>query len=679
MDNKILTSYSFIASLNENGTDIYNAVYIPLCKRAMSLYAKNKTKGKDTDIQKIILNEYGINVPLIIVRKLIVALGRDLSKKEKEKYGYQYFESGKSFQFESYTFTSLEEEYERQRRQANALQLAFETFSTSGKNNNAKPPSFTEFIVRYKNELASFLSGRNCSIDNLDVDTSYMQHIRFLQYIESNNDALYKVVEHIYIGSIIASYIEANVDIDAKGGKGITYFLDTKIVLEALDLQNQEDTRPTLELLQLIRDSGGDIRILDITLNEIQGIINTAINNFDKKNPTTTINEACNRNRKNKTWLTTVNGQLEQYITKELKLNITKVSESDVKEFTASEDNEALQKLWYRKNAAAHDVIAYLYIRKRRKQDSNRILIQKAGSWFITANKRLCKFNISRKENGYPCETIMPQELTSLLFLQNPKKYSSEVSNIGLGELIAQTLIDEYPSKDIINEFDTAIRENTDISQEEYRILLSAVSQESTSKLQCLLEEKAGNKDKFISEIHTIIASERKKLLEAEQQWKNAVEQHSRDEKEKDNLNKINKELSNKLNAISKQIEELQKTSLLEKEKNQKLSEDNKKLKLERWQLPRYIVSSLLLCICIGVFFLYFVMQDWQYNYAKVILNYIDTLKGTKHDIAKGTLILTHVSAFLLSLNSIISLAMIEKEEERKHWFLKLIKFIINK
>ena len=100
-----------------------------------------------------------------------------------------------------------------------------------------------------------------------------------------------------------------------------------------------------------------------------------------------------------------------------MKLNITKVSESDVKEFTASEDNEALQKLWYRKNAAAHDVIAYLYIRKRRKQDSNRILIQKAGSWFITANKRLCKFNISRKENGYPCETIMPQELTSLLFL----------------------------------------------------------------------------------------------------------------------------------------------------------------------------------------------------------------------------------------------------------------------
>jgi hypothetical protein len=679
MDNKILTSYSFIASLNENGNDFYNAVYIPLCKRAMSLYAKNKTKGKDADIQKIILNEYGINVPLIIVRKLIVAIGRDLSKREKEKYGYQYFESGKSFQFESYTFTLLEEEYERQRRQANALQLAFETYITLGEKEDKSIPTFTEFIVRYKNELSSFLSGRINSMDNLNVESSFMQHVRFLQYIETNNDVLYKVVEHIYIGAIIASYIEANIDIEAKAGKAITYFLDTKIVLEALDLQNQEDTRPTLELLQLIRDSGGDIRILDVTISEIHGIITTAINNFNKNNPTTTINEACVRIGKNKSWLTTINGQLEKYITEELKVNVSKVSESDIKEFSSSKDAESLQKIWYRKNAAAHDVIAYLYVRKRRKQDSNRTLIQKASSWFITANRRLCNFNISKKENGYPCETIMPQELTSLLFLQNPKKYSSEVSNIGLGELIAQTLFDEYPSKDIINEFDTAIRENTDISQEDYRILLSAVSQESTSKLQCLLEEKADNNDKFISEIHTIIARERKKQIEAEQQRKNAVEQHSRDEKEKDDLNKINKELSNKINAISKQIEELQKTSLLEKEKNQKLSEDNKKLKLEKWKLPRYIVFLLLLCICIGVFFLYFVMQDWQYNYAKVILNYIDTLKGTKHDIAKGTLILTHVSAFLLSLNSIISLAMIEKEEERKHWFLKLIKFIINK
>lgn len=597
MDNKILTSYSFIASLNENGTDIYHAVYIPLCKRAMSLYAKNKTIGKDTDIQKIILNEYGINVPLIIVQKLIVAVGRDLSKREQEKYGYEYFESGKSFQFESYTFTSLEEEYDRQRRQANALQLAFETFTKLEKKNNKSIPSFTEFIVKYKNELSTFLSGRINSMDNLSVDSSFMQHVRFLQYIESNNDVLYKVVEHIYIGAIIASYIEANIDIEAKAGKGITYFLDTKIVLEALDLQNQEDTRPTLELLQLIRDSGGDIRILDVTISEIHGIITTAINNFNKNNPTTTINEACIRIGKNKSWLTTINGQLEKYITEELKVNVSKVSDSDIKEFSSSNDTESLQKIWFRKNAAAHDVIAYLYVRKRRKQDSNRILIQKASSWFITANRRLCNFNISKKENGYPSETIMPQELTSLLFLQNPKKYSEKISNIGLGELIAQTLFEEYPSKDIINEFDIAIRENTNISQEDYRILLSAVSQESTLKLQHLLEEKADSNDKFISEIHAIIARERKRQLDFEQQRKNAIEQHSRDEAENQNLKRANKELSEKLEIISKQIADIQKSVLNETKKRKINDKKNKRQHIIIYSIFIAVITTLLIVI----------------------------------------------------------------------------------
>ena len=676
---RILTSYSFIASLNENGKDIYSAVYIPLCKRAMSIYAKKCIQGKDSDIQKVIKDEYGIEIPLIITRRLIVAIGNDLSRKEKDRFGYECFESGKSFQFKSYTFTSLEESYERERRQANALQLAFNTFIESEIKDTSHVPPFTEFILRYKNELSAFLSGRIRVTKDLDIEVSYMPHVRFLQYIESNNDSLYKVVEHIYIGAIIASYIEANVDIEAKTGKGVTYYLDTKIVLEALDLQNQEDTRPTLELLQLIRDSGGDLRILDVTLNEIKGIIDTAIKNYNKNNPTTTINEACVRIGKNKTWLTKINGQLENYLSEILKVNFSKVPDSDIKEFSATEDAEALQKIWFRKNAAAHDVIAYLYVRKRRKQDANRAIIQKASSWFISANSRLYKFNFTRKENGYPCEIVMPQELTSLLFLQNPKKYSREVSNIGLGELIAQTLFDEYPSKDIINEFDIAIRDNENISQDDYKILLSAVSQESTSKLQRLLEEKVSDNNKFMSDVHAMIASERKKQLDLEQQRKNAAEQHSRDEEEKQSLKTTNKELAEKLNVISKQVEELQRVSQQEKARNQKLVEDNQRLKLDKWKQPRYIIVLMMLIFSVVLFVFYFVFQDWPYNFAAKLLSNIDSFEGTKRDIAKGALFTIHGGIFLLSVNALINLIMIDNESNCKNWFLKILKSHVNK
>ena len=673
MEDKLLTSYSFIASLTENGEDIYNAVYIPLFQRAMSIYAKTSTSGKDTDIQKVILDEYGITVPLIITRNLIVAIGKELSRKEKEKFGYICYESGKSFKFEKYTFTSLDISYDRERRQTNALQLAFEKYVESEFKDASDVPSFRVFIDKYKNELSSFLSGRNRTTTNIDIDVSFMPHVRFLQYIESNNDVLFKAVERLYIGAIIASFLEAEVDVKAKAGKTITYYLDSKIVLEALDLQNQEDTRPTLELLQLIRDSGGNIQILDITLNEIKGIIDNAIQIYDKSNPTTTINEACKRNNKNKSWLVGINGRLEDFIIEKLKVQFTAIPDSDIRSFSTSEDTELLRNIWYKKNAAAHDVIAYLYVRKKRKEDANRKLIQKASCWFITANSRLSEFNLSRKENGYPGEIIMPQELTSLLFLQNPKKFSKKVQDIGLSELIAQTLSEEYPSKDIINEFDLAVKESIDITPEDYSILLSAISKESTSNLQRLLEEKDLDTPKFTSNIHEIISSERKKQTDSERQKKEADAQISRDEAKIQNLEDKNKKLSEDLNKLSDIVAKIQQDSKNKNETIDQLSVENQRLKLKNWKRPRYLASFLVLIICIVIFCLYFFAEDWEYNYFAKLLDVIDSFQETKKSIAKTVLCLIHGGLFLTSINAIIGLIKLENEKEKKHWLLGII------
>ena len=71
MKEQLLTTYSFFAALTENNTDIYSAVYIPMCKRALSLYAKNKTFGSDYDIRNLISLEYGVNVPQICRKGLI--------------------------------------------------------------------------------------------------------------------------------------------------------------------------------------------------------------------------------------------------------------------------------------------------------------------------------------------------------------------------------------------------------------------------------------------------------------------------------------------------------------------------------------------------------------------------------------------------------------------------------
>ena len=674
MDNKnTLTSYAFLAALNENGTDLYNAVYLPLCKRALTIHTKENTHGTDNDIKKIIQSEFGVDMPILVVQRLIVAIANGMSRRQKEKTDFKFFSNGQSFQCNSYVFSDFEQSYESERRQANALQEAFETFvKTQEDESGEEMLSFASFIDLYKNDLSSFLLGKVKSI-NVEVNSSFMNHVRFLQYIETNNNALYKVAERIFMGSIIASYIESEMDVNAKPENKVTYFLDSKIVLEALDLQNAEDTQPTRELLNLIRDTGGTIKVLDVTLNEIQSIIDSAIDSYNKHNPTTTVNEACVRINQNKTWLTKINGNLGNYLVDTLKVEITKLSENDIKDFTNSEDTNQLQKIWYRKNTAAHDVIAYLYVRKMRKANSVSAFIQKASYWFITANKRLCDFNISRKENGFPQETILPQELTSLLFLQNPKKYGERVSTIGLNELMAQTLSDEYPSRDILNEFDSAIRDNSDISEDDYKIVLSAVSQQSTNQLQKLLEESLSSKDGFNSKIHQIIAKERNRRNIEKEEREKTIRDFTQSAKEKTELIGKNKELEEKLAALSQQIAEIQKSSEKQEEKYKALTRENANLKLKKWKRPKYWLFCVILVVCLIALLCCFVFTESHYNIIFRLIEWIDSLEGVRNNLATTLFTGIFGAIAIISGKAIFTIKKIQSEEEEKNWFKQVL------
>ena len=582
MNDNVLTSYSFLAALSENETDIYKTVYLPLFKRAISSYAAKKSskvsnsiQGTDIDIQSIILEEYGIEVPILIVRKLIKAVGTSLSKKERNIFKFDIFEDGKAFQFTNYNYFSTEEIYDRERRNAQALQQAFEDYLKSENLSEKNIPSFSQFIDKNKCNLSSFFSGKNCLIH--DVEGSFMAHVNFLQHIEGGYHYLYQTAERIYLGSVIASFLETGVDLESKMDNNIIYYLDTQIVLEALDLQKAEDTLPTQELLKLIRATGGKIRLLDITINEIHKIIELAINNYSKSHPTTTGNEACVRIGKNKTWLISINGKLESFIKAELQVDIDGILETKMSLYSKSEDVNLLKQTRIHKSTAIHDVAAYLHVRDRR--EGNIRLFQKAKYWFVTANKKLADFNISRKTNGFVNETIMPEELTSLLFLKNPQKLAKKVSQIGLNELIAQTLSEEYASKELINEIDIAIKESADLSAEDYNILFSSIALQSTNKIQKLLEE-ISDKRKFNESIHKLIEKERTKRAKSKEEKLQRQKLFEEVNHEKLSLEEKLKNLEAKLSQGEKEreeqqerirkIEEQQAESLLKRKKAQR-------------------------------------------------------------------------------------------------------------
>jgi len=506
--NNTLTAYCFLAALTETKNDLYQGVYIPIIKRALSQYSLyGQEYGQDTDIQDILNNLYGIEVPLIVIRQLLKAVETNMSRKEKGESGFSTLENGKSFKVEKYTFLELEEKYKQGQRSAKGIQRAFEKFIVEENIEDISIPSFSEFISKNRIKLTAFFKGEGL-VNGESFDKTFIPHIEFLEAIEQNHNTFYKIAETIYLGSIVASLFECEFDLTAKFSSDEVYYLDTQVVLKALDLQAQLDTQPIKELLKLILDSGAKIKILDITAGEISYIFDIAVNNFNSSNATTTVNEACLRLGKNKAWLINYNGKLEKNLFADLGITIESIPSSLKDKFLRTSDIKDL-KVSRRKQAnAEHDVMAYLFIREKRGGSLK--THQKAKYWFLSANKTLLSFNIQKSHVGNVPEVTLPDTTTAMLWLKNPNKNSAKIKSIGLHELIANTLNEEIASKELINEFDFNLKSINNIDIEDYQILLSSVAYQSAKyieKINNLIID--GKTEEFNVEAQKLVEKER--------------------------------------------------------------------------------------------------------------------------------------------------------------------------
>jgi len=612
MENNLLLSYNFLATLTEQGRDLYQTVYIPICKRALCHYSlKRKNFGTDKDIQDEIFELYGLKVPLSVVRQLLRGVFKSMSRKEKQKSSIKIFEKGKSFQIELFEFDKYERAYELIQEETELLQTAFYNYAKTHPEYTSDDNliKFSEFINRNKTRLSYFFSGQAWEDD--DSSKSFLIHAQFLEYIQINNPKLFEISEKIYFGSIVASYLEAEIDINAKFASNEEYFIDTQIVLRALDIQDEFETQPAKELIDLIITSGATPKILGITISEIDYAFQVAIENYDKDNPITTINKACIRRGKNKRWLISEQHKIESRV-RELGILIEKISSREIEKYKKSKDINLLQDTRKKKANAEHDVLAYLHIRHLR---GNMVrTYQKAKYWFVSSNINLYKFNISTLPQGVVSEVITPDSLTSLLWLKGNSKLDAKIKRVGLNELIIQTIHEEIATSELINELHKTVKSNSDISEDDYKILLYSVAHQSAKRLNNIINLAEQDKNKYNAEIHQIIEKERerrKRILLAEKANKEYLKALEYDKKNLDSkLTRIEEEISNITSQSEKEITTLR----------QELAE-------HKTAVRKIKISLLVFCVSIIILFVGFIaIKSW--NSFKLIITSISGLGG---------------------------------------------------
>jgi hypothetical protein len=601
-NNTLLAAYSFLAALTENQNDLYNHVYVPICKRALSYYNSHYSSksGKWSDIRDIIQNEYGINVPQVVVKHLINSTFNSLSKNEKKKANFEIFNKGEAFQIEKYTFIDLEEKYQRGIREANALQEAFVAYLHAECLFVDGIPSIYEFLEKNKKLIAAFFSNTEIKTP---VEQSFFYHFEFLKHIELKNHNLYKIAENQYIGSLLAGYFEAGISLEPKFSSNDIYYIDTSIALRAFDLQKEEETEATKELLRLITNTGGKIKILSITVAEIKNVIDNTIKYYNNSTPTTTINEACCRLGKNRAWLMTFVSSLEEKIKEELNISIENLLPSFIEKYRKFKDVEELKLTRMKTGNALHDVLSYMYIRQLR--GNSVFAFQKAKYWFLTTNSELLKFNKKHLIADIP-EIIMADSLTGLLWLKEPAKLVDSIKKAGLNILLASTFNEEFASKELINEFNNVIQNTDEITEDDYQLLLESVAHQSAKKINSVVEIFITDKEKAKTEIYKIVEKERSRKIQNNMD----IKKSQLDTKKKD---EENSDLQKRLSEIESRFITFEEQS---KKKNEKATSKQKKVK--------WIIVSLIIIIV----FLLLIIVNMKFSIIPKIFNWIVSSGG---------------------------------------------------
>lgn len=586
MDSTLLSSYYFLAALAENNSDIYDSVYVPLCKRCLFRISSVKKAGTHIDVQRQLFDDYGLNVPEEIVRQLIVRINNRLSSRERRNYGFSISNKGKCFKFDEFSYKTIEETYNSIRRGANALEEAFQEYVKAEGIESSIP--FQNFIDANKQKLSSYFSG---SGDTVSFDDAYLTHAKFLRRIEHSHHELYKAAEKAYLGSIIAAYFEAGVDVAAKQDSGVVYYLDTRVIFEILDLQDPESTKPARDLLDLIKKTGGKPKVLSITIGEMTEILKKELASFNPQHPTTTIGDACKRKGAKKRELLELHGKLTRILEERHGITMDKLSEPKVQQYYGSEDVDKLKAIGYAPSNARHDVAAYLAVRDRR---SVRELVQKQDYWFVSVNERLCSFNKRVKTGSFP-EIILSPELTSLLFLRNPKQYASTVSSKGLGSLIALTLTEEFADRDLINEFDHVVRTKVDVTEEDYNLLIDYLATESTGRLHKLIDDVSQeSQDEASQQVHEIVNKARARKEQEAQILSDFEEDKEKAIRAKENQEKINETLEQRLSKSEKELSDIASLLKQQSEENETLKRKNKQNK--RWMAM--LIGLIVIAVC---------------------------------------------------------------------------------
>ncbi len=530
------------------------------------------------EIKKETDEMYSIDFPVPVLKKILGEICKELNTEVKTNF--VLYGDG-AFSIADYVFTEFDEVYEKQRKETIELEKLFKHFCNSSEIEITNTASIFSFISKNKFNLSKYLS-HNHEANGHDY-TAEAQFVDFFKKIPP----IYDRIKSIYLGSIIAGYIEYD---SHEAISDVELLFDTNFIIGLVDLNTPESTHTCRTLVSIAKQQKFTLRVLQATLEESKNLLEVKARYFDKSflqkkvNPEDVYN-ACDRRKLKRADLERIADNLEEMVAK---MGISVIYQMDKLKGEAkfTEEYRLFEKIRNTKSAAIHDAVAILYVKKKRKKRIREF--EKVNSWFVNNSANLDANNFFSDVHYLP-ESIKADDLLNILWLSNPQVNHAikgdDLSEIGLTSSISLTLGSNLPKSQILRDLDDNIHKyakeeisDTDILRVATRITNKQL--QDINKLNALAER---DKEQFVKRLEEE-ATKQKEIEEARiKGLEDAFKQFAIKSEE---LEKIKKEFEKKTSKIDEVIDRKVAADLRVSELETQLEKQrsiNKGIKLDAW------------------------------------------------------------------------------------------------
>lgn len=569
--NETFITQSMLSSYMAVETKDYLELILPFV--CMCLPETVEEKIELTKIQKLLKQKYGLDIPVNVVEKTLLRLCKQkrgsLVKKITNGYAVNCVYNAEEFE-----------------NRTNEIKKCIDAVISKMQKYMHKEKFLTDTSYnKMKEYLAVFLDTYNYSVyedaqslDYVTLDKRSESNYYVAQFIlsEYENDTVeFQNILEIVKGSLVAKsiyyFMNSENDLSKNRIQGTKFVLDTRVLIDVLGMNLEQESIATRELLELIIDNGGKIVTFDYYIEELKGIIHRY-----EKTPESRIALSLNSFVRNgyssqdaAAYSNTLKERLNEY---HIDIIEKPNYESNISEQSWHIDYVKLrdtlnQQIDYRttrddyySEALLHDADTIEAIAYERGSSKN-CSVFNCKIIFITKNTDICRtvfslYKDERFKKGEVNFAMTDVDLTSIIWLSTFGK-NSDLPKLKLLEHAYSACV---PSRVVMNEFLSKLHslEESDKISQEMAIMLR--SQYATIND---LSEVSHNKEGIISD---------KTIYEMERRVKNRAEKDVKIKykKELGEIEREKQEIENDRIAIERRREDL----IGEQRKTSKLKQD---------------------------------------------------------------------------------------------------------